>query len=179
MSNNNGETTNQEQQPRPVDEENGNEPPEQVITIEQPAAETEKEDPRLLQLMADFDNYRKRTNREMASERQKGRREAVTKLLPVLDAVDNALLATPADSPFRPGLEGVRQQFLTAFGQLGFTRIAAVGESFNPEFHEAIAQFPSSQVAEGIIIQESRAGFRDEVGLLRAAQVVVSAGSGS
>ncbi|MBI1290534.1 nucleotide exchange factor GrpE [bacterium] len=163
--------------------ENGGESAEQKVGIEEPVIEEvptgKRDDDKLVRLMADFENFRRRSAKEILQERQKGRREAATKLLPVLDALDNALLSMPADSPYRSGIEGLRAQFIASYETLGFEKVPTAGAPFDPEVHEAIAHLPHGTHAEGIVIQESRAGFRDEVGLVRAAQVVVSSGSGS
>jgi molecular chaperone GrpE len=143
-----------------------------VVQVEEP-----KQDDRLARLMAEFDNYRKRTAKDSILDRQRGRRDAASKFLPVLDSVDMALLSMAADSPFRSGLEGVRQQVLNAFEGLGLKKIPTVGQAFDPQLHEAIARMPHPEAPEGTITAETRAGFTDEVGLVRAAQVLVSAGN--
>jgi molecular chaperone GrpE len=146
--------------------------------VEPTPVEAEPESEKLKRLMADFDNFRKRSARERAQERQRGRRDAVEKLLPVYDAVTSGLLAMKGDENVRAGMTAVIQQLLTAFEGLGIAKVQTRGEKFDPARHEAIAQLPSTTVPEGIIIEESRSGFEDEIGLLRPAQVVVSAGPG-
>lgn len=133
---------------------------------------------KLVRLMADFDNFRRRSAKEKLLERQRGRREAAEKILPVYDSVAAALMTIKPDQvALRTGLEAVQSQVLRAFDGLGISRIATVGEKFDPQIHEALMHTPSPQHAEGIIVAESRAGFTDEIGMLRAAQVVVSQGS--
>ena len=141
-------------------------------------AEPEQESDRVRRLMADFDNFRKRANKEIGQARQKGRRDAVEKLLPVYDSLTMGLLSIKADDPVRGGMMGVVQQLLNSFEELGLQKLQTKGEPFNPTLHEAIANLPSNDLAEGLIIEESRSGFEDELGLLRPAQVVVSAGPG-
>lgn len=136
----------------------------------------EEYDDRLKRLMADYENFRKRSLREKSQERQRGRREAVEALLPVHDSVSMGLLSIAADDPARAGLQAVLHQLLQSFETIGVMKIPTKGESFDPEKHEAIAHLPSQEVAEGLIAEESRSGFEDEIGLLRPAQVVVSSG---
>ena len=138
----------------------------------------EPKDDKLLRLMADFDNFRRRSQKEKAQERLRGRREAVERLLPVLDSVTSGLQTIGLDNPARAGMQGVLQQALSAFEALGLTRIPGVGTPFDPAVHEAIAHVASATVKEGVIVQEARPGFRDEAGLIRASQVVVSSGPG-
>jgi len=172
------------QKPSHTEPENGSESPErkpgaeeqqqsQAAVVEEIPSNNDK----LMRLMADFENFRRRSAREILQERQKGRREAASKLLPVLDALDNALISMPPESPYRSGIEGLRQQFIASYETLGFQRVPTAGAPFDPQVHEAIAHLPHPQHPEGTVIQESRAGFTDELGLLRPAQVVVSSGS--
>lgn len=156
--------------------ENGGEP-EEVILQPEIIEAGDAGDDKLKRLMADFDNFRRRSAKERAQERQRGRRDATEKLLPVFDSLTSGLLALKADDPARKGLQVVYNQLLSAFEQLGLERIPTKGEKFDPAVMEGIAHFPHPEHAEGIVLDESRAGFRDELGLLRAAQVVVSAGS--
>lgn len=187
------ETQNDQQPERDVhpqdsdhDVENGGEGPEIILTadpVEDEAPEAggkiaELED-RFKRLMAEFENFRKRSAREKAQERQRGRREAIEKLLPVYDSLTLGLISLKPDDPARSGMRAVHQQLLSSFEDLGLVKVPTKGEKFDPERHEAIANLPNPDVPEGVIIEESRSGFEDEVGLLRPAQVVVSAGDGS
>ncbi|CAN5162199.1 nucleotide exchange factor GrpE [soil metagenome] len=142
------------------------------------AVNEEKAADRLVRMMADFDNFRRRTAKDNALERQRGRREAVEKLLPVYDSLSMGMLTMPAGNPVRAGMEAVQLQLQNAFAGLGLKKVPTAGQVFDPQVHEAIAHMMSADVAEGTVMQESRAGFFDEVGLLRPAQVVVSSGSG-
>lgn len=140
----------------------------------QPVGNPEAEQ-KYLRLMADFDNFRRRSAREKSEERQRGRRDAAEKLLPVYDSLSMGLISMPKDSPARSGLEAIQRQLQTAFDQLGISRVETKGQPFDPQIHEAIGHLPSN-LAEGTVCEESRAGFRDDLGLLRPAQVLVSSG---
>jgi molecular chaperone GrpE len=134
---------------------------------------------KFLRLMADFDNFRRRSAKEKAQERQRGRRDAAEKLLPVFDSLTSGLLTVKSDDPVRSGMEAIFNQLLNSFKQIGIEKVETKGKPFDPETMEAVANFPNPQVPEGHVMEESRAGFRDELGLLRPAQVIVSAGKGA
>lgn len=131
---------------------------------------------RFHRLMADFDNFRRRSINEKAREYQRGRREAAERILPVYDSIAMGLISVGGDEKARLGLEAVQRQLIESFSQIGIEKIPTVGEPFDPEVHEAIASMPSETHPEGVVCEESRAGFADENGLLRAAQVLVSKG---
>lgn len=160
--------------------ENAGEPEEIILEEAAPEPDPQQEDAdqRLMRLRADYDNYRRRTAKESAQQQQRGRREAAAKLLPVIDSLSMALLSIPADNPARTGIDAVMRQAIACFEDLGIRRIPTRGETFDPELHEAIGHLPHPEFPEGIICEESRAGFVDELGLLRPAQVLVSAGNG-
>jgi molecular chaperone GrpE len=165
-------------QPRDSFVENEGEPEEVYLDEQRPTAESDGYREKYVRLLADFDNYRKRVSKDLAQERQRGRRDAAEKLLIVYDSLAMGLL-TMKDAPeaVRAGMEAVRAQLIAAFSTIGVQKIETKGRRFDPAIHEAIAQMPSD-AEEGIILEESRAGFEDAVGLLRAAQVVVSGGNG-
>lgn len=166
-----------------AEEENGGEP-EEVFLEEEAAAKVEAietdgpddKEEKLLRLMAEFENFRRRSAKEKAQERQRGRRDAAEKLLPVYDSIGAGLFALKPDDPARPGLEAVKNQLLTAFAQLGIQQVPAKGEPFDPETMEAILHQPHEEAEAEVVIEETRTGFLDDIGLLRPAQVIVSSG---
>lgn len=191
------EKTNQDQEPQNVAEKNNpveeveeteTEAPEQgqaegtVEEVEEGAkaevVEVEPAEARILRLRADFENFRRRSQREKLAEHQRGRREAVVKLLPVFDSLHMGLLTLKEGSTERSGLEAVMGQLLQSFEELGIEKIPCKGEKFDPVRHEAIANMPSDIYEEGRVTEESRIGFQDEIGLLRPSQVLVSSGPG-
>ncbi|MCC6547055.1 nucleotide exchange factor GrpE [Candidatus Sumerlaeota bacterium] len=141
-----------------------------------PAVEaSESTQDQLRRLRADFDNYRKRTAKEFNTQRQRGRRDAIESLLNVYDGLSMGLMRMPKDNPWRAGLEAIQLQFIGAFESLGVKRVKTVGQPFDPNQHEAIGNIASTH-AEGIVCEETRTGFYDETGLVRAPQVLVSTG---
>jgi len=153
------------------------EPPENhEEDLEETRAEESEFQQRYLRLYAEYENFRKRSAREKSQERQRGRRDAAEKLMPVYDSLAMGLIKLPEDDPSREGLKAVERQLMASLEDLGIQKVGTIGEKFNPEFHEAIANMPSDEYEEGVVCEESRAGFQDELGLIRAAQVLVSSG---
>lgn len=144
---------------------------------EKPAATDWKD--RYARAMADFDNFRKRTARD---------REDLVKfaaadvIKDVLATVDNLALALDkakdkAEDPFVAGVKLVYDGLLKTLADHGASPLDSVGEPFDANFHEALAQLPSPDVAEGLVMNEVKRGWLLHGKLLRAAQVVVSAGN--
>jgi len=134
----------------------------------------------ILRLSADFENFRRRVDREREEIRAIVARELLASLLPAYDNLERALKALPDEaslSGLRKGLDMTRQSFLDGLASQGVERVATVGHPFDPEVHEAIAQVTAS-APEGTVLEEYQAGFRWRGRVLRAALVQVSAGGG-
>ena len=145
---------------------------------ETPSAEEALRD-RLLRLQADFDNYRKRIDRERKDWAVFANEKLLKDLLPALDTFDLGLAnGEKADAPaaLLEGLRLVRTQFETALAKSDVTPIDADGQPFDPNLHEAITHMPSPEVPEGTVIAQTRRGWKMGDKLLRPAQVVVSSG---
>ena len=96
---------------------------------------------RVKRQMAEFDNFRKRTEKEKASMYEIGAREIIEKILPVVDNFERGLAAVPEeekDSPFADGMTKIYKQMMTVFEEMGVKAIDAVGEEFNPDYHNAV-----------------------------------------
>lgn len=135
----------------------------------------------LLRTAADFDNFRKRTRRELEDATRRGKEQALKELLPVFDNVERAMnsAATAPDvKSVADGLRMVNRQFEGALDKLGIKRITSVGQPFDPSQHEAIQHVDSTEHAAGVITNEVQPGYRMGDYLLRAALVVVSKGPG-
>jgi molecular chaperone GrpE len=131
----------------------------------------------LLRTAADFDNFRKRSRREIEDAVRQGRESAVRELLPVFDNLERAILhagqATDAKA-VADGVGMVLRQFLEAIGRLGIRRIEAVGQAFDPMRHEAIQQIETDEHPAGTVVTEVQPGYTIGDKLLRAAMVIVA-----
>lgn len=142
-----------------------------------PAAEPDWKD-QYARLLADFDNYRKRVTRDKEELAQFAAKDILKDLLPTVDNLALALdKAENKDDPFVQGVNLAYDGFLKALADHGATPLDSAGEPFDANFHEAIAQLPSPDVAEGVVMNEVKRGWLLHGKLLRAAQVVVSSGA--
>ncbi|KAG4176157.1 hypothetical protein ERO13_A11G224204v2 [Gossypium hirsutum] len=141
---------------------------------------TEKD--RVLRIGADFDNFRKRTERERLSLVANAQGEVLENLLPVLDNFERAKaqikVKTEGEEKINNSYQSIYKQFMEILGSLGVEPVDTVGNPFDPMLHEAIMQEDSTEFEEGIILQEFQKGFKLGDRLLRPAMVKVSAGPG-
>ena len=128
--------------------------------------------------LADFDNYRKRVARDREELAQFAAQDILKDLLPTVDNLALALeKAENKEDPFVQGVKLAYDGFLKALADHGATPIDSLGEPFDANYHEALAQLPSPDVAEGVVMNEVKRGWLLHGKLLRAAQVVVSSGA--
>jgi molecular chaperone GrpE len=128
---------------------------------------------------AEFDNYRKRVERERGELNEFAAADVLTEILPVLDNLERALSAaadTSSADAYRQGVELIYQQLLEVLRKRGVTAIDAVGEEFDPHVHHAVSQERSSEHRDGEVIEELRRGYRLGDRLLRPALVKVASG---
>ena len=135
---------------------------------------------RLLRRQAEFENYKKRVERERSEHIQSATVELIRELLGVLDSFDlairNAASQGSAGEDMLRGLDLVYKQLLDTLGRFGLKVIEAKGQPFDPNFHQAISTVPSDDVPENTVVEEFRRGYTLNGKLLRAAMVAVSAG---
>ncbi|GLT87515.1 hypothetical protein SLE2022_055940 [Rubroshorea leprosula] len=150
-----------------------------VVSLSEELA-TEKD--RTLRISADFDNFRKRTERERLSLVKNAQGEVLENLLSVLDnferAKDQIKVATEGEEKINNSYQSIYKQFIEILGSHGVVPVETVGQPFDPMLHEAIMREDSTDYEEGIILQEFRKGFKLGERLLRPAMVKVSAGPG-
>jgi molecular chaperone GrpE len=142
--------------------------PEQEIT-------TLKE--RLLRMAADFDNYRKRSRRDVADAERRVQEDLVRSLLPTFDNIERAALHAETATDVKPlveGLQMVMKQFQDTLAGLGIERVVSVGLAFDPSQHEAVQHMATSEVPPGAVTQELQAGYTWQGRLVRPAMVVVA-----
>jgi molecular chaperone GrpE len=130
----------------------------------------------LVRRQADFENYRKRVEKEKHHERHRGVESVVEHILPVLDAFDRALVGhdDAANAEYRKGFELIRRQLWDALAKQGVTRIESVGKQFNPHFHHAIESVETSEHEDGVVIGELQPGYLFHERVLRPAMVRVA-----
>ncbi|MFI5128023.1 MAG: nucleotide exchange factor GrpE [Candidatus Acidiferrales bacterium] len=130
----------------------------------------------LVRLQADFDNYRKRIERERHQERHRGAETLVEHLLPVLDAFDRAISAHPdaAHDEYRTGFQLIRKQLFDALTKQGLQKIETDGKRFDPHMHHAIERRETSDEPDGAILEELQAGYTFHGKVLRPAMVRVA-----
>ncbi|KAF7084857.1 hypothetical protein CFC21_088379 [Triticum aestivum] len=131
---------------------------------------------------ADFDNYRKRTEREKLSLMTNVQGEVVESLLPVLDNFERAKtqikVETEREAKINDSYQSIYKQLVEILNSLGVEDVETVGKPFDPMLHEAIMREESVEYEDGVVLQEFRKGFKLGERLLRPAMVKVSAGPG-
>jgi molecular chaperone GrpE len=129
---------------------------------------------RLLRTAAEFDNYRKRMDRDRRDLADYTAGEAIKDLLPIIDNLERALQASAQDDPLRKGVELIHKQMLEMLRKRGVTPIEALGADFDPNVHEAVTQEESAQHREGEVMEELQRGYKVGDRLLRPAMVKVA-----
>jgi molecular chaperone GrpE len=132
---------------------------------------------RLLRTAAEFDNYRKRMDRERRDLAEYTAGEAIKDLLPIIDNLERALQASAQDDPLRKGVELIHKQMLEMLRKRGVTPIEALGADFDPNVHEAVSHEESDQHREGEVMEELQRGYKVGERLLRPSMVKVAKGA--
>jgi molecular chaperone GrpE len=145
--------------------------------LEEAQAEIARIRDQLLRTAADYDNFRKRTRREVDDAQKRGKEELLRELLPVFDNLERAVVHAGQASDAKAVADGVNmvlKQFQDTLGKVGIKRIAAVGGAFDPSLHEAIQQVETNDHPAGTIVAEVQPGYAMGDRLLRASMVVVA-----
>ncbi len=140
-------------------------------------ARNEELEDRVKRQMAEFENYRKRTEKEKASMFEMGARSVIEKLLPVVDNFERGLASTPDDKKDDPVYEGMNliyKQLMDELDKLGVKPIEALGAEFNPEFHNAVMQEETEEFEEGYVCKELQKGYTYRDGVVRHSMVAVA-----
>ncbi len=125
---------------------------------------------------AEFANFRRRAERERASQRGAVIRDVMQQILPVLDNLERAVSALSQKDPdLAGGVDMVRGQLEQILAGHGLVEVAGVGYPFDPNVHDAIASVPSADHGDGVVVEVVEKGYRTDADLVRAAKVVVSA----
>lgn len=131
---------------------------------------------RVKRQMAEFDNFRKRTDKEKTAMFETGARSVIEKILPVVDNFERGLATIPEEekgSGFADGMQMIYKQLMTELDNLGVKPIEAVGQEFNPDFHNAVMQVESEEYESGYVAQELQKGYMYRDSVVRHSMVVV------
>lgn len=131
---------------------------------------------RLKRNMAEFDNFRKRTEKEKSSMYVIGAKDIIEKILPVVDNFERGLAMVPEEekeAPFVDGMTKIYKQLLTELENLGVTPIEAVGREFDPNFHNAVMQVANDELEPGTVAQELLKGYMYRDSVVRHSMVAV------
>ena len=128
-----------------------------------------------LRLMAEYDNFRKRTANEKLNIYADATAKAVTNLLTVADSLDMAMVAAEnAPEEFKKGLDLLSQQFVQAFDKMNIEAFGKIGDEFNPEMHNAVSKIEDEELGENTIAQVFQKGFKLGDKIIRYAMVQVA-----
>ena len=136
--------------------------------------ELEETTDRLKRLMAEFDNFKKRSSKERELLYGNLVGDIVTSFLPVIDNLEKAMNVQTTDENYKQGVVMVGKQFSDVLNSLGVEKIETIGKTFDPEFHEAVASVPDENLGEQEIKEEYRAGYKYKNKVIRHAMVVVA-----
>lgn len=165
--------------------------PEETVEAEAPEAETEEtaapEDPeaklqeaikeqedKYLRLLAEYDNYRKRSQKEKENAWTTAKADAVKEFLPVFDNLERALKQETADEAYAKGVEMIMTQFRTTLEKLGVTEIPALGLTFDPNLHNAVMHVDDESLGENTVAEVFQTGFQIGDKIIRHAMVKVA-----
>jgi molecular chaperone GrpE len=157
--------------------------PEMVAEWKAAAQRGAEAQDRFVRLYADFENFKKRAQRERDEARRAATESVVTRILPVIDTFEMALQAmqlpgTSVDT-LKAGVSMIHGQLRGVLGELGVEEVSSVGQPFDPSLHDAVSQQETTDVPEGQVVQQLRKGYRCKDRLLRPATVVVSRAPGA
>jgi molecular chaperone GrpE len=162
-------------QSSPESEDRQQQPPAREAEVEQHelSAELERLEDRYKRALADLDNYRKRSSRELERRVAEAKESVIRDWLEAVDSVERAMRMEP-HGPCAEGLRAVLDQMEAVLVREGTQRIGAAGDRFDPERHEAVAVQPSAEVPDRTILAVERSGFALGDRVIRPAQVVVA-----
>lgn len=132
---------------------------------------------RLKRQMAEFDNFRKRTEKEKSSMYEIGAKSVVEKILPVIDNFERGLAAVPEEQKedaFVTGMDKIYKQLLTSLEEMGVKPIEALGQEFDPNFHNAVMHVEDEELGENIVAEEFQKGYMYRDTVIRHSMVKVA-----
>lgn len=147
---------------------------EQVSELEKIKQELEELTDRYKRVMAEFENHKKRAQKEKESLYGRTLSDVIEIILPVLDNLENASKAETQDTNYKQGVEMVLKQFKEVLASRGVEEIKAIGETFDPSLHEAVSSVDDPSVESQKIVQEYRKGYKFGSKVIRHSMVVVA-----
>lgn len=132
---------------------------------------------KLRRSMAEFDNYRKRTDKEKSAMYEIGAKDVIEKILPIVDNFERGLNTIPEDAKgtaFAEGMEKIYKQFVKTLDDLGVKPIEAVGKPFDPNFHNAVMHVEDEEAGENIVVEEFLKGYMYKGSVVRHSMVKVA-----
>ena len=132
---------------------------------------------RLTRQMAEFDNFRKRTEKEKSQMYEIGAKDIIEKILPIVDNFERGLASMPEEekaTPFAEGMEKIYKQLMTTLESIDVKPIEAVGKEFNPDFHNAVMHVEDEELGENIIAEEFQKGYTYRDSVVRHSMVKVA-----
>ena len=142
--------------------------------LKQKQAELDDVTDRYKRILAEFENFKKRSGKERESLYNMILADIVSSMLPILDNLENAAKAESKDEEYKKGIELVLKQFQDTLKSKGVEEIKTVGETFDPELHEAVSSVQDDTKGEKEIVQEYRKGYRIGTKVIRHSMVVVA-----
>lgn len=184
------EASGEEKEPEEEIEEEQNQDKEQAKTDKKFFKKKEKEEKkkdkakekieeledRVKRQMAEFDNFRKRSEKEKSAMFETGAKSVIEKILPVVDNFERGLQSVGEEekgSAFADGMQMIYKQLMTELENIGVTPIEAVGTEFNPDLHNAVMQVASEEYESGIVAQELQKGYKYRETVVRHSMVAV------
>ena len=143
----------------------------EVVTLK---VQLEENEDRLKRLMAEFDNYKKRSAKEKETLYQSLTGDILTAMLPVVDNLEKAVEAQTQDEGYKQGVEMVLKQFKDVLQAQGLEEIEAIGKPFDPELHEAVASVVDENLGEKEIKEQYRKGYKMGSKVIRHSMVIVA-----
>lgn len=130
---------------------------------------------RLMRLMAEYDNYRKRTEKEKSAMYETGVKSFVEKILPVLDNFERGFgCVEDQDDPFTQGMKKIYEQFVSTMNEAGVTVIEAVGQEFDPNLHNAVMHIDDEEYGTNVVVEEFQKGYMYRDSVVRYSMVKVA-----
>ena len=151
---------------------------------EEPKNKKDKKDEQIADLtdkltrhMAEFDNYRKRTEKEKSAMYEIGAKDVVEKILPIVDNFERGLQSVPEekkDDPFVDGMDKIYKQMMSTLEGIGVKPIEAVGQEFDPNFHNAVMHVEDEELGENVVAEEFQKGYMYRDSVVRHSMVKVA-----